>query len=170
MRLSDIAVQGELAGLLDRVARAGDLTDPAQGRAALGRVILISALLEREKHREDTDQPTAASKLAARYARAVEDNLTSGASIETLAYGLGVTPAHLTRTVKSTCGMSALDYRNARLMHEARRRLVETDDTAATIGASLGFTSPAYFSRAFTASAGQPPSRFRRAARQVALR
>lgn len=167
LRLSDISVQGELAGLLDRLSRAGDLSDPAQGRAALGRIILVSALIEREKHREEAEKQTGASKLARRFARAVEENLTSGATIETLAHGLGVTPAHLTRTIKSTCTQSALDYRNARLMHEARRRLIETDDTAATIGATLGFASPAYFSRAFTASAGQPPARFRRAARQV---
>ncbi|MEL7184665.1 MAG: hypothetical protein AAGK57_13570, partial [Pseudomonadota bacterium] len=75
LRMSDVAAQSELVGLLDRLAQAGDLRDPCQGRAALARVILLSALIEREGRRQQDAPLDKAGQLAARFARAVETAL-----------------------------------------------------------------------------------------------
>ncbi|MGB3556527.1 MAG: AraC family transcriptional regulator [Jannaschia sp.] len=162
LRLSDVGVQAELAGLLDALARPGDLIDPPNGRAALARVILISALVERVARGAPPEAATAPARLAARFAREVEARLGSGHNLAAIGAALDVTSTHLTRTLRATCGMTAAQYLNERLMHEARRRLADTDENAATIARSLGFSSAAYFTRAFGRITGKTPSEFRR--------
>ena len=46
-------------------------------------------------------------------------------------------------------------------MAEARRRLVDTDDSAAKIARDLGYSSPAYFTRAFGQETGTTPTGYR---------
>lgn len=162
LRLSDVSVQGELAGLIDRLGRAGDLSDPPSGRAALARVILLSSVIEREAVKQPPEPLDKAARVAARFAKAVEDTLGTGANLEAIGERLSITPTHLTRTLHSTCNMTAAQYLNARLMHEARRRLADTSDTAATIAQGLGFSSAAYFTRAFGRETGQTPTAFRK--------
>lgn len=168
LRLSDVSAQGELSGLLDRLDRRGELSDVASGRAALGRIILISALIERIAEGQDAPRPDAPARLAARFARAVEENLHAAVTLDILGRDLGVTPTHLTRTLRATCAMTAQQYLQARLMHEARRRLADTDAPAATIARDMGYSSAAYFTRAFGRETGETPSAFRAAARRVA--
>lgn len=169
LRVSDVAAQGEISGLIDRLTRHGDLSDPPAGRAALGRVILISAFIERLATANPAAPLSRPAKLAARFARAVETHLGSGATLEEIGTDLGVTSTHLTRTLRETCGMTAAAYMQARLMHEARRRLADTDDMASTIATALGFSSAAYFTRAFGRVTGQTPSAFRADARRVTM-
>ena len=168
LRLSDVAVQGELSGLIDRLGRHGDLADPPAGRSALGRVILLSALVEREARKVEAPPTPRPAQLAARFARAVEAHLGSCVTLENIGAELGVTATHLPRPLRETAGMTAAAYMQARLMHEARRRLSDTDASAAMIAADLGFSSPAYFTRAFRRETGQTPSAFRAEARRVA--
>jgi AraC family transcriptional regulator, transcriptional activator of pobA len=52
-----------------------------------------------------------------------------------------------------------------RRMAEARRMLVETNQTVAQIGRSLGYGDPVYFSRTFRQANGTTPITWRRAAR-----
>ncbi|CTQ50775.1 AraC family transcriptional regulator [Jannaschia donghaensis] len=168
LRLSDVSTQAELSGLIDRLGRHGDLSNPAEGRGALGRIILVSALIERVASAQPPTPLPRAAALAARFTRRVEDRLGSGATLEDIGADLGVTPTHLTRTLRGTAGMTAAAYMQARLMHEARRRLADKDDTAATIATELGYSSAAYFSRAFRRETGHTPSAFRAEARRVA--
>ncbi len=168
LRLSDINAQAELAGLLDNLSRHGDLTDAPSARAALGRLILISALVERIATADAAPAPDAPARLAARYARAVEEHLSAAVTLDILGRDLGVTPTHLTRTMQTTCAMSAQQYLHARLMHEARSRLADTESPIGDIAAAMGYSSAAYFSRAFARSAGESPSSFRNTARGVA--
>ena len=164
LRLPDVASQGEMVGLLDRLAQAGDLSDPVAGRAALGRIVLLSSLVEREARKAPPTAQTGATRLAARFAAEVEAQLGTGANLEAIGATLGVTPTHLTRTLRETCGMTAAQYLTARLMHEARRRLLDTRESSAAIAAALGFSSAAYFTRAFGKHTGQTPSAFRKSA------
>ncbi|MGB3409466.1 MAG: AraC family transcriptional regulator [Jannaschia sp.] len=162
LRLRDVASQGELSGLLDRLSRAGDLSDPVHGRAALARIILLSSVIEREARATPMEELPGAARLAERFAAEVERQLGRGANLEDIGALLDVTPTHLTRTLRETCGMTAAQYLNARLMHEARRRLADTDDSAATIAQALGFSSAAYFTRAFGRTVDLTPSAFRK--------
>ena len=59
-----------------------------------------------------------------------------------------------------------------RIMYEARRLLLETDMPAREIAEHLGFSSAAYFTRAFAQATGRTPSDFRtpRTTRVIASR
>ena len=76
---------------------------------------------------------------------------------------LGVTPTHLTRACRATCGRPASDLLQDRRLYEARRLLSETALPVKQISAALGFTSANYFTRAFHGKTGKTPSQFRRA-------
>ncbi|MBF9024157.1 helix-turn-helix domain-containing protein [Rhodobacterales bacterium HKCCD6035] len=74
---------------------------------------------------------------------------------------LDVTPIHFTRICREITGRTALALINEVLMAEARRRLVDTDDSAAKIARDLGYSSPAYFTRAFGQETGTTPTGYR---------
>ena len=166
IRIHDITTQGELSGLLDRIASGRAQGGPGSERATLARAMLVASLLERLTGPDTRHLPkTASHRLSARFAKEVEQSYATGATLNDIGDVLGVTPTHLTRTFKSTCGMTAARYLGDRLMHAARCELVDTSHSAAEIARDLGFSSPAYFSRAFLQHAGETPGRFRTHAR-----
>ncbi|CUH59008.1 AraC family transcriptional regulator [Thalassobacter stenotrophicus] len=162
IRVNDIGTQGELSGLLDRIAKGQTSGGPGSERAALARLMLVSSMLERLTG-PDTAQTaqSASQKLSARFTREVEQCYATGATLNDIGDMLDVTPTHLTRTFKSTCGMTAARYLGDRLMHAARSELIDTPNSAAEIARDLGFSSPAYFSRAFLHHAEETPGKFR---------
>ena len=147
---------------MDRIAKGQTSGGLGSERAALARLMLVSSMLERLTG-PDTAQTaqSASQKLSARFTREVEQCYATGATLNDIGDMLGVTPTHLTRTFKSTCGMTAARYLGDRLMHAARSELIDTPNSAAEIARDLGFSSPAYFSRAFLHHAGETPGKFR---------
>ncbi|MDO9525330.1 MAG: helix-turn-helix transcriptional regulator, partial [Gemmobacter sp.] len=87
----------------------------------------------------------------------------TGAGVGDIAASLGVTPTHLSRVCRLTTGRSAKAILADRVIFEARRMLSETRLPVGTVATQLGFTSPAYFTRAFQHHTGQTPTDFRRA-------
>lgn len=166
LRLRDVRVQSELTGLLETLERELAAGDPAGARAAHFQTGLISVFLER--HAGDPDpfgQPRrsrSADRLAAAFTALVERDFARPRRIEDYAGELGVTPTHLTRVCRASCGRGALDILSDRKLYEARRRLVETSDPVKDIAAALGFASAAYFTRAFRAETGMSPTEFRK--------
>jgi AraC family transcriptional activator of pobA len=75
---------------------------------------------------------------------------------------LGVTSTHLTRVCNKTCGSSASDLLHDRVIFEARKLLTETRMPVSQVAQALGFTSAAYFTRAFQHRTGKTPSAFRK--------
>jgi AraC family transcriptional activator of pobA len=77
------------------------------------------------------------------------------------AEALKVTPTHLSRVTREAFGCPASQMIRDRVVREARRNLVYTNLSIATIGYALGFNDPAYFSRTFALATGLSPSEFR---------
>ncbi len=98
-----------------------------------------------------------------RYTALLEREFRSGRGVADYAAALGVTPTHLTRCCKQACGRPASALLHDRVIFEARRLLAETSLPVGQIARDLGFTSPAYFTRAFQHQTGKTPSAFRRA-------
>lgn len=164
LRLGEIATQGELSGLIDRIATALRTREPGYERAAFGRAMLVSALIDRLiASAPDTQSDSASHRLAERFTQEVERSFDKGATLNEIGAALDVTPTHLTRTLKQTCDRTAAQYLNERVMHAARCALADTKLSAADISRGLGFSSPAYFSRAFLSHAEQTPGAFRSA-------
>lgn len=164
LRIRETHVQQELNLILDAIGREMDSDIPAHDRATGHYLGLLSVWLERQIVRAVPEQtrPDAARRLVARYTQLLEREFRSGMGVQDFAARLGVTPTHLTRCCKQTSGRPASALLHDRLIYEARRLLKETDLAVGLIAASLGFTSAAYFTRAFQHQVGMTPTAFRR--------
>lgn len=165
IRIREVHAQQEINVTLDMILRESDSTSAAHERATRHYLGLLGVWLERQVLRAapDVAKPDAARKLVARYTALLEREFRSGMGIADFAAALGVTPTHLTRCCKSASGRAAHELLQDRRLFEARRLLTDTKLGVARIGESLGFNSPAYFTRAFQQETGQSPTAFRRA-------
>lgn len=166
LRIREVHAQHEANQLLDAIQREMAGASPGHERAAHHYLGLLGVWIERQAARAEPEceTPRAARRLVARYTDLVEREYRSGLGVAEFAARLGVTPTHLTRCCKAACGHSALALLNDRRLFEARRLLAETRIPINHIATSLGFSSPAYFTRAFQNRTGVSPSAFRRAA------
>jgi AraC-like DNA-binding protein len=164
LRIRDVHSQQELNLMLDMIQREADADAAGHDRAALHHLGLLGVWLERQaiKAAPDQPKPDAAKRLVARYTEVMERNFRSGAGVGDMAAALGITTTHLTRCCRLACGRSAIDLLQDRRIFEARKMLSETTLPVKRIGESLGFTSPAYFTRAFQHRTGLAPTAFRR--------
>ncbi|NUB43388.1 helix-turn-helix transcriptional regulator [Fertoebacter nigrum] len=164
LRIREVSVQQELNLILDHIGREMDSDSPAHDRATRHYLGLLGVWVERQVARAaaDAPPPDATRRLVVRFAALLERDFRSGMGVADFAAQLGVTPTHLTRCCKQTCGRPASALLHDRLIFEARKMLSETDMPVGRIADSLGFTSPAYFTRAFQHMTGKSPSAFRR--------
>ncbi|MGB5838507.1 MAG: AraC family transcriptional regulator [Albidovulum sp.] len=164
LRIRDAGPQAELSGLIDNIQRELDSGRPSADRAAQHHLGLLGVWLERhvELARADEKKPDAARRLAARYTSLLESDFRSGKGVAEYARALGVTSTHLTRVCNQTCGRSASDLLHDRVIFEARVLLSETKIPIARVSETLGYTSAAYFTRAFQHRTGKTPSAFRK--------
>lgn len=165
LRIKEAFVQQELNLILDAIGREMDSDTPAHDRATRHYLGLLSVWLERQiaRHADDLPKPDATRRLVARYTALLERDFRSGMGVADFAAALGVTPTHLSRCCRQTCGKPASALLHDRLTFEARRLLKETTLPIGQIADELGFTSAAYFTRSFQHQTGQSPSAFRRA-------
>ncbi|WP_415183227.1 AraC family transcriptional regulator [Phaeovulum sp.] len=164
LRIREAAPQAELYGIIENIQRELDSTRPGADRAARHHLGLLGVWLERQVALAEAEvkRPTAAKRLVARYTALLERDFRSGDGVAEYAAKLGVTPTHLTRVCRESCARPASGLLQDRRLYEARRLLSETREPVKTISQSLGFTSPAYFTRSFHAQTGKTPSAFRR--------
>ncbi|MEZ5779708.1 MAG: AraC family transcriptional regulator [Paracoccaceae bacterium] len=164
LRVREVGPQAELSAIIDNIQREIDSGKQGAERAAHHHLGLLGVWIER--HADDTGtnakKPDASRRLAARYAELLERDFRSGKGVSSYAHELGVTPTHLTRVCNQTCGRSASDLLHDRVIFEARMLLSETRMPIASVSRSLGFTSAAYFTRAFQHRTGKTPSAFRK--------
>lgn len=86
-------------------------------------------------------------------------------SLKDVAAHVGLTPGHLTTVVRRRTGRTVQSWILERRMAAARRMLVETNQTVAQVGRSVGYGDPVYFSRTFRQANGTTPLSWRRAGR-----
>ncbi|MEM6327680.1 MAG: helix-turn-helix transcriptional regulator [Bacteroidota bacterium] len=104
---------------------------------------------------------SAADRLAAEFERIVDETVTEALQIRDYALRLGVSPSHLSDTVRSAMGVRPLDVVNARRSLEARRLLIHTSLSVAEVGFQLGYSSASHFGRWFRKQVGTSPGQFR---------
>lgn len=165
LRLRDVVAQKELALVFDNLEKELISDRPASARAALYHAGLLSVFFERQmlaQEISDTRATTTAARLVAAYTDLIERDFRQNKGVADYARDLGVTPTHLTRCCKQTCGRSALSLLNDRVLYEARMMLRNSDTPVRRIAEDLGFNSAAYFTRAFQSQTGTTPTEFRR--------
>jgi len=162
LRVTQIEAQASLTGHLERIERELAARAPAMDRAMTGYGLLVSAWMERELTRaEGAVLRDKAHHLAERFATLMEHRFRSGQGVADYATDLSVTPTHLSRICKDSAGRPAHALLVERIMHEARRLLRDTDMPAREVAQTLGFSSAAYFTRAFQQASGRTPTEFR---------
>jgi AraC-like DNA-binding protein len=82
---------------------------------------------------------------------------------------LYVTPNYLNALCKDLLGKSAGDVIRERILLEAKRQLVNLDESIAVIGYNLGFTDNSYFTKFFKKYTGLTPEDFRRELKSSSL-
>ncbi|MCL4187295.1 MAG: AraC family transcriptional regulator [Rhodobacteraceae bacterium] len=165
LRVREAALQFEINAQLDALARELESGMAGHDRAAACHLGLVSVWIERQAAAAGDDRaprPDAARRLAGRFATLLEREFRSGLGVADYAAALGVTPTHLTRACKQACARSASALLQDRVLFEARRLLAETRLPVKSISQQLGFTSAAYFTRAFQTRTGLTPTAFRR--------
>lgn len=167
LRPRDAIAQKELVALIENIQR--ELETPRTGapRAARHHLGLLAVWLDRQLERERgaeplPGRPQAAQRLTARYASLIERDFRANRSVADYAAALGVTPTHLTRACRATCGKGAHALLEDRMLFEARRLLSETRMPVRAVAETLGYASASYFTRAFQRAAGVTPTAFRR--------
>lgn len=165
LRIREVHAQQELNVTLDSIQRELHGAQPAHDRAARHHLGLLAVWLERQVARTapEAAKPDATQRLVARYTALLERDFRSGMGIADFAAALGVTATHLTRCCNLGCGRPASSLLQDRRIFEARTLLAETALPVNRIAEQLGFTSPAYFTRAFQHQTGKSPTAFRRA-------
>ena len=162
LRISQIESQGMLTGYIDNIEREIAAAAPAMDRALAGHSLLISTWIERMLARYGNAQTrNKAHLLVENFASLMENQFRQGHSVADFAALLGVTPTHLSRVCRSAAGRPAHALLTERLTSEARRLLADTKMSAKDIADYLGYSSPAYFTRAFSQESGKTPSAFR---------
>ncbi len=172
LRLRDVMAQKELATLFDQLDRELLSAKIGHSRAAHYYLGILSVYFERQMDARTADPSdirsrTAAARLVAAYADLIERDFHRHQGVAEYAGALGVTPTHLTRCCKLTCGRSAHALLNDRILFEARQLLRDTRTPINQIAVDLGFASAAYFSRSFQHETGLTPSAFRRGGNTV---
>lgn len=167
LRLRDVVAQKEALAHLDALERELKSQQPGHERAALYQLGLLSVFFERQIaiRMDDADENRAKSapaRLVAAYTDLIERDFRKHQGVAGYAAALGVTPTHLTRCCRQTCGRSALALLNDRILFDARMLLRDTKLPVNKIAQDLGFGSAAYFTRAFQSQAGMTPSQFRK--------
>lgn len=101
--------------------------------------------------------------------RLIDDHLDSAAQMESglptvnqLAEAMNMSPGYMSDMLRKQTGKNAQEHIQHRLIDKAKYRLLNTNDTVATIAYSLGFEYPQYFSRMFKKRTTMTPQEFRK--------
>lgn len=97
------------------------------------------------------------------FRQVLEQHYRAQWDVQTYAETLHMSVSSLNRLCQEKAGTSAKGLIQERVLLEAKRRLIYTQDSLERVAESLGFKDPAYFSRFFKNLAGVPPSDYRKA-------
>jgi len=101
-----------------------------------------------------------------RFRQLVEAHFLTHQTVQAYAEILGITANHLSESAKAATGLPAGALIRQRLLLEAKRLLVHTDQSVQQIAECLSFQDPSYFGRFFKRETGQSPSAFRNTIRR----
>ena len=129
-------------------------------RAGLYEVLFTLARLNAAVRRPAVDRIP--NRVVVRFRDLVESEFPRCHMVADYARRLAVSPGHLNVLCHRFLGRSAKGLVQDRLVLEARRLLLYSDEPAGRVGHLLGFKDPSYFTRFFRRATGLPPTEFLR--------
>lgn len=103
----------------------------------------------------------AQDETVAKLRQLIEDNFRKTRNLTAYAGWMAMTPDRLNEHCKKAAGVTAGHLIRQRLLVEAKRQLIFTQQSVSEIAYSLSFSDPSYFSRFFRKYSGQTPQQFR---------
>ncbi|WP_375690879.1 helix-turn-helix transcriptional regulator [Pseudooceanicola sp. LIPI14-2-Ac024] len=155
---------GPLFTLVEGLAEERARGEPGGEAAAEHLLSLLLIRLWRIARADLVAHPRAQQGLAEGFVILAAQHAREHWRVEDYAETLGVTRGKLGSAVRRTTGLSPKSYLQRELIREACELLANTSMPAGQIAFRLGFSDPAYFTRAFGTHMGMPPARYRRAA------
>ena len=99
--------------------------------------------------------------LVKRFFHLVEENHQKNLSLSDYAGMIGVTPNHLTQTVKILTGKTSSQIIKTKQLMEIKRLLVHTNLSVSEIASQLNFDDQSYFTKFFKRETGMTPIQYR---------
>ena len=119
-------------------------------------------ILKREKLDSGIKQNlTRAEQISAEFLVLIEEHYWHKKSVNTYASILGITPKHLSETIKSTLHHSALSYIHIRIIKEIQYLLCFNDMSIKQISYALNFETLSQMGRFFKRHEGMSPKAYR---------
>ncbi|ESA37908.1 transcriptional family [Leptolyngbya sp. Heron Island J] len=137
---------------------------PGEKREELVTAYLTAALIEAlraYKASPSHRSVSAAAQLTRDFHLLAEEHYLDRKQVQDYANMLGVTANHLVQSVREITGTTPGHLLRDRLILEAKRLLIHTEDTIAEIAHVLSFSDPSVFGRWFKAQQGDSPGQFR---------
>ena len=125
----------------------------------LKQFIIHAVRVRKERHiiKDDVE-----SKLFKDFSTLVEFNFKKLHSVTDYAERLGVSPKSITKHFQKIGTVKPSDFIKNRIILEAKRQLIYSDDSVKEIAFDLGFNDPAYFTRFFTKATTFSPLSFKK--------
>lgn len=139
------------------------------GRFTMLQCLLPILLVHAQRHYTNLNVALGASageRLLTRYLQLVDIHFRQEQNLQQYAGMLGITSGHLRDIARQHLGTTPIQLLNRRIILEAKRLLIHSDQTIAEIGLRLNFDDPSYFSRFFKRETKQTPSHFRETIRE----
>jgi AraC-like DNA-binding protein/quercetin dioxygenase-like cupin family protein len=140
------------------ISRSGDYT-PEMLRSILDLILTICAA--RYQVGENLLNKGKGQILVKRFFHLVEENYQKNLSLSDYAALIGITPSHLTQTVKLLTGKTSTQIIKAKQLLEIKRLLVHTSLNVSEIANQLNFEDQSYFTKFFKRETGITPMRYR---------
>ncbi len=140
------------------ISRSGDYT-PEMLRSILDLILTICAA--RYQVGENLLNKGKGQILVKRFFHLVEENYQKNLSLSDYATLIGITPSHLTQTVKLLTGKTSTQIIKAKQLLEIKRLLVHTSLNVSEIANQLNFEDQSYFTKFFKRETGITPMRYR---------
>ena len=125
----------------------------------LKQFIIHSVRIKKEHHHVKVDEET---KLFKDFSLLVNKNFKSLHSVTDYANRLGISPKSLTKHFQKIGSQTPSDFIKNRIILEAKRQLIYTDDSVKQIAYDLGFNDSAYFTRFFKKAILKSPLQFKK--------
>jgi len=125
----------------------------------LKQFIIHSVRIKKEHYPVKKDIET---KLFKDFSLLVEQNYKIMHSVTKYAERLGISPKSLTKHFQKVGATTPSDYIKNRIILEAKRKLIYSNDSVKHIGYDLGFNDSAYFTRFFTKATSKSPLQFKK--------
>ncbi len=163
--------QAFFESVLNEIARESEDPSPEAAVAAehlLSLLLLESGRVFRPLHAESSARPRGDTPVA-RALSFIEEHCLRPISLADVAESVGRSPAHLTTAVRAATGKPVLAWILAGRMHEARRRLLYTDEDIEAIAEHVGYLDPTHFARLFRREHSLTPAAWRKNARNQTI-